>query len=83
MKEEVGQNLDSIVSQKYFEEGNQSVVSDAGKRANAINPNVHQIQGFKDLGKNNFREVVGAVIWFVMGEDMETTLSGTMAVNLV
>lgn len=22
MKEEVGQNLDSIVSQKYFEEGN-------------------------------------------------------------
>lgn len=42
-------------------------MSDAAKWANERNPNVHQIEDVKDLGKNNFSELVGAIMWFVMG----------------
>ena len=53
-----------------------------GKRANAVNPSVHQMEDFKDLDQNSF-SAVGSVLGIVVGEGTETTLSGVTAVNLV
>ena len=48
--------------------GKPVVVSHAAKRAREINTGAHQLRtlGFQ-IGKNNFRELVGARMWFDAG----------------